>query len=254
MIQKQKNIILITWALWLIGKILINYLSEKYNIIGIDKIKSDWIYGIDITNYKKLHSFLNKIWPINTVIHLAWAKRMQNIKDIYNTNVVWTQNLYQISKELWVKKIIFASSNNVMWLYEWDPNKTLHLDKINSSNSIIIDASETPNPDSYYSWSKLIAEELWKQLSQLSNIQVVNLRIWSVKLEDNPSKNNRHRSTWLSHRDLCNLFETLIAWAKTNKKYATYFWVSNNKYNFWELNSLKKDYWYTPKDNAEIFY
>lgn len=252
--MNHNNNILVTWANWLIGRILINNLKEKFNIIGIDKAIANWINQVDITDYNKLHSFFLEIWPINTVVHLAWAKRMQNIKDIYDTNIIWTQNLYQISKEMWVKKIIFASSNNVMWQYEWVPDKTLHLDKLNPNNSVIINSSETPNPDSYYGWSKLVAEELWKQLSQLSDIQVINLRIWSVILEDNPSKNNRHRSTWLSHRDLCSLFEIILNSKKINKKNTTYFWVSNNKYNFWELDSLKEDYWYIPKDNAETFY
>ncbi len=69
----------------------------------------------------------------------------------------------------------------------------------------------------------------------------------SVLEDDDPSKEERLLSTWLSHRDLIQLFQKSIV---ANVEYGIYYGVSNNAKRFWDLSNAKKDLGYMPVDDA----
>jgi len=62
--------ILITGASGTIGSVLMKYLSEKHEVTGIDKVSSENVLILDITNeQQRLRELLKNI---DVVIHLAW--------------------------------------------------------------------------------------------------------------------------------------------------------------------------------------
>ena len=92
------NKVLITGINGFTGKYLKKYLEENnYEVYGIsNQIDQDdsTIFQCDITNIEEIKEILIKIQP-NYIVHLAAISFVQhaNIQEIYNVNVIGTQNL-----------------------------------------------------------------------------------------------------------------------------------------------------------------
>ena len=82
---------------------------------------------------------------------------------------------------------------------------------------------------------------------ELHGLESVCLRIGSVLKDDDPTKNARSQSTWLSHRDLVQLVKkSLLA----EVKFAIYYGVSNNRKRFWDISNAMAEIGYQPEDDA----
>lgn len=147
------NKVVITGINGFTGKYLKKYLEQNnYVVLGIsNQIENDdaSIFQCDITNIEEIKATLLKIQP-NYIIHLAAISFVQHadIQEIYNVNVIGTQNLLESCIEIQgsIKKIILASSATVYG---------------NQSPSIL-DESLCPNPNNHYGISKLAMELIAK--------------------------------------------------------------------------------------------
>jgi len=62
---------------------------------------------------------VKKISPISCIIHLAAdGRRNAEWKSVWKNNIIATKNIYTVAKKFGVKKIVFASSNQVTYGYE----------------------------------------------------------------------------------------------------------------------------------------
>ena len=157
--------ILITGIKGFTGKYLSGYLTNKgFDIFGIsnnvEHIESK-IYKCDISDYENLAELINKIQP-EVVIHLAAISFVQheNINEIYNTNVIGTQNLLEAiknQKNKTIQKIILASSATV-----YGNQKEMELSE-----------SMCPNPINHYGISKLAMEFVAKTYFDILPIIIV---------------------------------------------------------------------------------
>ena len=236
--------ILITGCNGLIGKILMNGLKE-HELYGIDIKESDdkRCYKADISNFDELKEVIEKLDGIDVIIHLAADGRLDAPwESVLKNNIIGTRNIYEIAHIYKIPKVIFASSNHVTGGYE-------KIDGI-YDGMIKIMPSLHIRPDSYYATSKAFGEAIARQFYEEYGIKSICLRLGSVLEDDNPSKNERHLSTWLSHRDLLQLFEKSIA---ANVDYGIYYGVSNNSRRFWDLSNAKKDLGYEPINDASIY-
>jgi len=187
--------ILLTWATWYIGSHWAVALLEKgYNVIIVDNLSNSSkesldninkiinnspllqrrgsrgevkFYEIDLRNKEKLEQVFieNKI---NSVIHFAWAKAVWESCELpfyyYYNNVVWSLNLFELMDKYDVKNIIFSSSATVYDPYEKSP--------LNEKNR----TWNTTNP---YWTSKLIIENILRDLSNHKWFNVINLRYFN---------------------------------------------------------------------------
>lgn len=231
--------ILITGSAGLIGRVLIEALSKKYDLHGLDKTKTKGIPSIvaDISD-------LNRIQPafkgIDVVIHLAADPRIDAPwSSVVRNNIVGTYNVFEASRLAGVKKLIFASTNHVTGMYE----------QMGKRMPETITTKMPICPDSFYGASKAFGEALGKFYSDRYGISVICLRIGSVVKEDRPME-NRHIATWLSFRDLVQLVRKSM---RANVRFGVYYGVSNNKRRFWDISNAKKELGYLPVDNAERF-
>jgi len=233
--------ILITGCNGLIGKILMKNLKE-YDLYGIDIKESDdeRCYKADISNFDELKDVVEKLGRIDIIIHLAADKRVNAPwESILKNNIIGTRNVYEIARIFGIPKIIFASSNHVTGGYEKIDGIYEGLIKIMPSLHI--------RPDSYYATSKAFGEAIARQFYEQYGIKSICLRLGSVLEDDDPSKETRLLSTWLSHRDLIQLFQKSIV---ADVEYGIYYGVSNNSRRFWDLSNAKKDLGYMPVDDA----
>jgi hypothetical protein len=103
-------------------------------------------------------------------------------------------------------------------------------------------------PDSDYGTSKAFGEAVARQYRELYGIEAVCLRIGTVLADDDPRKNKRFLTTWLSHNDLVQLVKKSIR--SENVKFAIYYGVSNNKGRFWDISNAEKELDFHPQDDA----
>ena len=248
--------ILVTGSSGLIGGIIQEKI-HSFNLIGLDKVSSNYPKTIisDLSNLTEL----NKIMTTNnieTVIHLAadgsvkgnWYSNKLN-------NIEGTWNIFEASRLSGVKKIIFASTNHVIGMFENDyPYNEIVQGNYNNLKSDYVHIKEDYpiRPDSLYGTSKAFGENLGRYYYENYNLRVACLRIGSVIKNNNPSianNSNRIFSTWCSHDDIAGLIKACIK--SNNITFNIFFGVSNNKWRIWDIVNQKKVLNFTPKSNAE---
>lgn len=149
----HSNKVLITGINGFTGKYLKLYLEQNnYDVYGISNQVNEnerKNYQCDILNKTQLISILNKIQP-NYIIHLAAISFVQhsNIEEIYNVNVIGTQNLLDAAIEIksYLKKVIIASSATVY----------------GNQSDFVLNENLCPNPINHYGISKLSMEFVTK--------------------------------------------------------------------------------------------
>lgn len=124
--QSKKPVLLVTGASGLIGKRIINRLSDRYQCIGLDKIgnpkanKKTENICLDITDPLSIEAALQRVQfaygkEIASVIHLAaYYDFKGEPSDLYDkVTVRGTESLLMALQELNVKQFIFSSTNLV---------------------------------------------------------------------------------------------------------------------------------------------
>ena len=148
--------------------ILKNWRLEQLKNYGINFI------DVDITNKAELNKKIRDInfsGNFSTIYHLAGlAGVRQSVlepKKYYNNNVMGTINMLNIATEFSLESFVFASSSSVYGLQD---------------NRIPFVENETlESPQSPYAFSKLFAELISKDYSNISSLNVSLLRFF-IKL------------------------------------------------------------------------
>tara|TARA_B110001454_G_C12720728_1_gene434574 strand:- start:3700 stop:4611 length:912 start_codon:yes stop_codon:yes gene_type:complete len=163
--------ILITGSTGFIGTNLIRKLKSNFKIIGISnksKMEGNHIKK-DITKI----STKNIPRDITTIIHLAAITDVNycelHPEKCFKTNVIGTEKILRIARDIGAK-VIFVSTSHVYGKPQSNPVKEKH----------------TTKPNSMYSISKIMGEELCKKYSELFNMDISIARIFSVYGPNSP--------------------------------------------------------------------
>ena len=254
------NNILVTGAGGLIGGIIIEKIHNN-NFVGLDIVASKYPKTIisDISDIEKLKNIMlsNRI---DTVVHLAAYPSVSDEWEIIRkNNIEGTRNVFDASRIAKVKKIVFASSNHAVGLYENDnPYKEIisgNYDNL-EGNFDLIKPDCLVRPDSFYGISKAFGENLGRYFHEKYGIKIACLRIGTVNKDNSPLSQSilgakRSFATWCSHDDLAGLIEACIVSEKVT--FDIFFGVSNNKWKIWDISNQKKILNYSPISNAESF-
>ena len=251
------NNVLVTGASGLIGGILNAKLTE-HNLFGIDIKECNYknFEILDISNSKKLETIMLKN-KIDTVVHLAGNASVDaNWDSLSVNNFTGTLNVFNACKETDVKKIIFASSNHAVGLFENDsPYKEIikgDYNKISKNYKLISPYCEV-RPDSLYGVSKAFGENLGRFFYESYKIKVACLRIGSVIKDNNPKVKNSSRffSTWCSHDDISGLINACIR--SNNVEFDIFYGVSDNDWKIWDISNAEKILSFKPSSNSEAY-
>ena len=171
------NKIVITGLSGNIGHLLYHRLQDKWEISGID-VKESRELPVKVGDISKYGSVEYVFNGAHTVIHLAAnAYTGAGWETIVEPNIIGTQNVFKAAHESGVKKIIFASSNHVMGLYEKDePYRSIVTGRYSNLNPTVIpqiDHTAPVRPDGYYGASKVFGEALGRFYSEKYGIQVL---------------------------------------------------------------------------------
>ena len=233
----KRNNILITGSSGLIGQILLQSLRPEHTITGLDITESS-DDRTSVANLQNLNEIKHHYSNVDTVIDLAGISNLEaDWNQIYSNNIPVTYNSFEAAKQNNVKRIIYASSNHVTGLYEYET----------PYSDIIL--GNYHKPDSPYGIGKSFGESVAKYYSEKFGISVICLRIGTVNKYNRPM-DIRQFATLLTHRDLVQLVSKSID-AKPNIKYEIFYGVSNNKWRIWDLTESAAKISYEPLDSTE---
>lgn len=238
--------LLITGNNGTIGKILWQNLANEFELYGLDLCldeQGETIFQADISNFEQVNAAFDRMPSPPYIVHLAGDPRPDaDWQSVLVNNISGTRNLYQAAYTHGAKRVIFASSNHVTGAYEGFPPE-LH----NHDVQPFITPQDPIRPDGYYGVGKAAGEAIARMYYELFGLESICLRIGAVLEDDDPTKDERNESLWLSHRDLLQLVKKSLL---SDVKFAIYYGVSNNKKRFWDISNAAAEIGYQPESDA----
>jgi nucleoside-diphosphate-sugar epimerase len=173
--------------------------------------------------------------------------------DVYENNIPATLNALEAAKVAGCKRLIFASSNHVVGMYERDePYASIvagRYDGLDPERIPLITADSPVRPDSFYGLGKALGEDAGRYYAEEFGLSVFCLRIGSVTRPGTPT-DVRCFATLLTHDDLERLVRACLE-APAETTYGVFYGVSANTWRFWDVDGARELVGYEPRDNAE---
>lgn len=236
--------IIVTGASGTIGRVLIKCLSKKYKVIGVDKKHAPGVIKMNIL--KDLLKLRRLFKGAGAIIHLARTHKEAGgaLKPILSENKRMCEIILEVALEMKVPKVILASSvhaalGHINYIHPEivKNHRTLHRKrKVKISDGFF--------PTGGYGASKIYMEALGMAYST-RGIRVVAVRFGNVRRDNSYGE----YPFWLSHRDLCQFIEKSIE-TKDLPPFSTFFAISENACNPFDIRDASKHLKYRPEDGC----
>jgi nucleoside-diphosphate-sugar epimerase len=263
--------VLVTGASGYVASQMLPTLRERYDCTLVDVRATDRdgneIDGIRIANLTDPDRDANRALfsGMEAVVHLGYvhpgAGQSGTSPESYYTersNVDMAFNVYQLSLEEGVRRVVMASSNHAADWYE---------SLIHAKRKDIVDPWERAIADNYYGWSKEAYEHLGFVFAtgKLGRpLEVVQVRIGAPReipaasYGGNPNWYNRDLGAYISPRDLTQLFVKSLEAPDLRDRYGVpfqiFYGISDNTRKFWSITNARQVIGYQPEDDSEVKY
>lgn len=239
-----------------IGTRLCADLASDYDVVRIDLENAD--VRADVRDFEAM---VHALAGCETVIHLAGVVSVDaDWESVYGANIGGTYNVYEAARRNSLKRIIFASSNHCVGMYEVQNAPQIY----QRASGVLIGTDAPYRPDGLYGVWKAFAETLGRYYSDKFGLQVACVRIGSITAEDDPrhgsvressgwlgltdeQKFKRYAATWMSQRDFARLVRAILA---HDVPYAVVYGVGDNLTRFWDLEPGRATYGFWPQDGV----
>jgi nucleoside-diphosphate-sugar epimerase len=243
--------ILVTGLSGLIGGALRPHLEGTHTVRALNRRP---VPGVDchLADLGDLDAIRPAFEGIDTVVHLAAAAgERQAPADILRSNVVGAYNVFEAARLAGVARVIFASSGATVSGWEREPPLSdLVAGRYERLGEWARLTHESPvRPSGLYGASKVWGEALGRHYADAHGLSVICLRIGRVKAEDRPT-GPRDVSVWCSQRDIARMIVACIE-APPTLRFDTFFVVSDNRWNYRDLEHARAVLGWTPLDRAE---
>jgi hypothetical protein len=286
--------VLITGAAGYIASLMLPELRERYDLTLLDVKTTDRngneVPGVQIADLidKNRENYRHFFKGVDAVIHLGFTRAQDRDDsdqqfDAESANVQMAYNIYQVSWEEGVRRVVVASSNHAADYYE--PLILAH------KHDVVDPNVGRPLSDNYYGWSKEVYEHLGfvfavgkMQGEKIQGIQAaigptggasIDERAGGRQLENVQIRIGGPRETdvqncppgdltcvrralgaYISARDLTQLFvksiETPDIRDENGIPFQVFYGVSGNSHGFWSIVNARKIIGYEPQDNSEF--
>jgi NAD+ dependent glucose-6-phosphate dehydrogenase len=228
--------VLVTGATGKIGLLIAHRLAEDYDLAQQGRTpRSDEqervLRKVDLADYAEVLGLMD---GIDTVVHLAGEASPEGAwESVLSANIVGYRNVLEAAREAGVRRVVFASSNHAMGMYDrhelW-PVYPHHL----------------PRPDSLYGVSKVFGETLGRFYHDEYGLDVINLRIGWHSEDPTLAGEDVLRAMWLSGDDLVQVVRRAI---EAEVRFGTYYAISDNPNRRWDLTNTMLELGYRPQDS-----
>ncbi len=218
-----------------------------------DRFDAHWLSRSD-ADVSDLAALERGFAGADAVVHLAATADVgAGWDEVLPANVIGAYNAFEAARRAGVKRVVFASSNHAMGMYQWDDER--FADPARPAEV----ATEAPiRPDSLYGTSKAWGEAIGRFYAERHGLAVVCLRIGWVTADDRPPSSTAHRpepphvarrapGMWLSHRDCLSLIETALT---ADVSFAIANGVSDNVGRWFSLDEARRLLGWEPQDGG----
>lgn len=261
--------VLITGVYGLIGNLVYAHLAQQpdlYDVYGLAKeatpspraesisfqaLPVEKLCLADVSDFEAVR---RAVEGMKVVVHLAGdPDGRAGWESVLNNNIVGAHNIFEASRLASVKRVIYASSNQVVFGYGADEAyKPLFANRFAGGDVqplSLIDHTLPTRPMNEYSCSKVFGEALAHMYAYMHGLSCICLRIgWVVDNDRVPYP--RAQAIWCSHRDIVQLVERCIN-APDRLRFDIFFGQSDNRHNIVDIQHAKDVLGYAPQDRAE---
>jgi NAD+ dependent glucose-6-phosphate dehydrogenase len=233
-----KKRVLITGAAGRIGSHLAEALKDRYDLRLLynrtipEKPPVDDVHVADVSDYAAVAPALV---GMDAVVHMAADPSPRATwESVRDKNIAGTYNVYEAARVAGCNKIVFASTNHVMGMYDRDRQWPIY-------------ANQPVRPDSLYGVSKAFGETLGRYYADQHGLSVICLRIgWFLP----EPRDEIGMWMWLSRRDCAQ-----VVWRSIESPlgYGVFYAISRNSRRHWDITETIERLGYRPEDDSELY-
>jgi len=176
---------------------------------------------------------------VHALLHLAAISDEADFHSkLLPVNLAGVYNAFEAARQSGVKKVIFASTGQVILNYGRETHVT----------------TEMPvRPSTVYACTKVFGEALARHYSEAHGMAIICLRICYFRAYEDPLlriPGHDVQYDWCSPRDLTQL---IVKSLRSDLRFGIFFGISNNTKCRWDLSNAKELLGYEPQDNAAAF-
>jgi uronate dehydrogenase len=211
-------------------------LRPTYALRCLDLLGGEDCTTADLSTYND--SWARHFEGVQTVLHFAGEPRpTAPWALVHRANIVATANVLRASRMHGVRRVIFASTNQVMAGYRFADG--------------IVTTDMPPTPLNPYAVSKLFCEEAGRAFSSETGISFIAFRIGNIQPGENVPRPGMGiglwgQQMWLSNRDFVEGIQAAIV--APDVPFAILNLVSNNPGMRWDLTETHRALGFSPKD------
>jgi uronate dehydrogenase len=222
-----------------VGTQIVPLLREHFALRLFDSaplvaVGDDEIVESDIQDFDALRRACE---GVSAVIHLAAISDEADFHTkLLPVNIAGTYNVFEAARQAGVKRVIYASTGQVILNYGRETHVTVEM---------------PPRPSTVYACTKIFGESLARWYSETHGMSMLCIRLCYFRAYDDPllrEPDHPVQYDWCSPRDLTQL---LVKCLRTDLKFGVFFGISNNtKGGQWDLGNAKELLGYEPQDDA----
>jgi nucleoside-diphosphate-sugar epimerase len=222
--------VLVTGAAGLIGGILSGALADEYAVHGLDAVAGPGVDRVaDMTNLDEIQSAFD---GMSAVLDLAAKSSLSaSWETVRENNIPATLNAFEAARRAGVRRVVFASSNHVVGMYEREePYASVvkgEFDGLDPEKLPRLAVDVPIRPDSAYGVGKAFGEAVGRYYAEEHELSVSCLRIGTVDRANRP-ETRRHFATLLTHRDLVHLVRCCLTAPPAPGGFTVHYGVSAN--------------------------
>jgi NAD+ dependent glucose-6-phosphate dehydrogenase len=230
--------VLITGAAGRIGSSLVEHLKDRYRLrvhyhrtIPEQPPVADQVIA-DVSVYEQIAPALE---GMDAVVHMAGDPSTRaSWENVRARNIDGTYNILEAARRAGCKKVVLASTNHVMGMYDRDQQWPVY-------------SHQPVRPDSLYGVSKAFGEALGRHYHDQFGLSVICLRIgWFLP----QPRDEISRWMWLSPRDCAQVTWRAI---ESDLGFGVFYAISANGGRHWDITETIEKLGYRPQDDAEDY-
>lgn len=232
----DKRRVLITGATGGIGLVLVEALASEYELVQHGRTprtpeQHKVLRKADLGDFDQVLPLME---GVDTVVHLAGAAAPDSTWDeVLQANIIGLRNVLEAARQAGVRRIVYASSNHAMGMYDRHEQWPVYPDML-------------PRGDSFYGVSKVFGEALGRFYHDEYGIDFIALRIgW---MTDDPMQTDEDvlHAMWLSKGDTVRVVRAAI---EAEVGFGLYYAISDNPNRRWDLTNTMLELGYRPQDS-----
>lgn len=261
-----KRKVVVTGAAGRMAGLILPELRDRYDLTLLDIRETDRegnrVDGIQIADLlnRDRDAYRRHFAGADSVVHCGFVGSADRSQGFYSemANIEMAYNVYQVSWEAQVRRVVVASSNHAADYYE-----RLILD----GRFDMVSPNERALSDNYYGWAKETYEHLGFVFAvgrvngrPLENVQI---RIGAPRETDGERCAlgdmrciRRYMGAYMSQRDMAQLFVRSIEAEDIRDErgvpFQIFYGISGNAQAFWSIANAREFIGYAPEDDSEI--